>query len=64
MVICVLFAGIFVGSLAMSLAESLKVIPIMFKRTKLATGIPVIVVMIALGKGLGTFYQLFICGGI
>ena len=46
------------------LAESLKVIPIMFKRTRLKTGIPVIVVMIALGKGLGTFYQLFICGGI
>lgn len=58
------FAGIFTGALAMSLAESLKVIPILFKRINLKTGVPVIVVMVALGKGLGTLYQLFFCGGI
>jgi len=64
MVIAGVFAGIFTGSLAMSLAENLKVIPILFKRLGLQTGIPVIVVMIALGKGLGTLYQLFVCGSI
>lgn len=64
MVIAAVFAGIFVGALSMSLAENLKVVPILLKRTSLQTGLPVIVVMLALGKGLGTFYQLFICGGI
>ncbi|MFG6393100.1 MAG: stage V sporulation protein AB [Lachnospiraceae bacterium] len=64
MVIAGIFAGIFVGSLAMSLAESLKVLPILFRRLDLKTGIPIIVVMIAFGKGLGTLYQLFFCGGI
>lgn len=64
MVIAAVFAGIFVGALSMSLAENLKVIPILLKRTSIQTGLPVIVVMLALGKGFGTFYQLFICGGI
>lgn len=64
MVVSGVFAGIFVGSLAMSLAESLKVLPILFRRLDLKTGIPVIVVMVALGKGLGTLYQLFFCGSI
>lgn len=64
MIIAGVFAGIFVGTLAMSLAENLKVIPILLKRTKLRTGLPIIIVMLALGKGLGTLYQLFICGSI
>ncbi len=64
MVIAAVFAGIFVGALSMSLAESLKVIPILLKRTSLQTGLPVIVVMLALGKGLGTLYQLFVCGSL
>lgn len=64
MIIAGVFAGIFVGALAMSLAENLKVIPILLKRTNLQTGLPVIVVMLALGKGLGTLYQLFVCGSL
>ena len=64
MVAAGVFAGIFTGALAMSLSESLKVIPILFKRLDLKTGVPVIVVMVALGKGLGTLYQLFFCGGL
>lgn len=64
MVIAAVFTGIFVGALAMSLAENLRVIPILLKRTDIQTGLPIIVVMIALGKGLGTLYQLVICGGI
>lgn len=63
LVISGIFAGIFVGALAMSLAENLKVLPVLFKRLELKKGIPVIVVMIALGKGLGTLYQLFFCSG-
>jgi stage V sporulation protein AB len=54
-----LFAGIFIGCLAMALAETLKVIPVLVQRTKLGTGLPVIVAAMALGKGLGCFYQMF-----
>ncbi len=63
MVIAAIFAGIFVGALSMSLAESLKVVPVLFQRLKMQMGLPIIVVMLAIGKALGTFYQLFICGG-
>ena len=57
-----IFAGVFIGSLAMSLAENLKVIPIAYDRMKLKTGLQSVVVAIALGKGLAAFYQLFIIG--
>lgn len=57
-----IFAGIFIGSLAMSLAENLKVIPIAYDRMKLKTGLQSVVAAIALGKGLAAFYQLFIRG--
>ena len=57
-----IFAGVFIGSLAMSLAENLKVIPIAYDRMKLKTGLQSVVVAIALGKGLAAFYQLFIRG--
>ncbi|MDO4166190.1 MAG: stage V sporulation protein AB [Eubacteriales bacterium] len=58
-----LFAGIYIGSLAMALAETLKVVPILCQRTNLKLGIAVIITAIALGKGFGTFYQLFLMGG-
>lgn len=55
-----IFAGIFVGGLAMALAESLRVIPILCQRINFRMGIAVLILMIALGKGFGTFMQLCI----
>ncbi len=54
-----LFTGIFVGCLAMALAETLKVIPILTQRLKLVTGLPLLVTALALGKALASFYQLY-----
>ena len=54
-----LFSGIFVGCLAMSLAETVKVIPVMLERTKLAVGLPSLILAMALGKALASFYQLY-----
>lgn len=45
--------GIFVGSLIMSLAETLDVFPIMIRRVRLIKGLPYIVLGLALGKALG-----------
>jgi len=56
-----LFAGVFVGSLAMALAETLKVIPVLCQRTKLCMGIPVLITVLGLGKALGSLYQLCFC---
>jgi stage V sporulation protein AB len=57
-----LFSGCFVGCLAVSLEEVLQVFPVLFHRLKLRIGIPIIVLCLAIGKGLGAFYQLFIKG--
>ncbi|BCN30031.1 stage V sporulation protein AB [Anaeromicropila herbilytica] len=58
-----LFSGIFVGCLAIALAEVLQVIPIFFMRAKLTKGISIIVISIALGKAVGAFYQLYLNAG-
>ncbi len=47
--------GIFVGSLAVCVAEVLAVIPILVRRTKLVKHVTTIMIAIALGKGLGGF---------
>lgn len=57
-----LFSGSFIGCLAVALAEVLKVFPVLTNRLKLKIGIPVIVLSLAIGKGIGAFYQLFIKG--
>lgn len=49
-------AGIFVGSLAMALAEGLRVIPIMIGRVRLEAGLPYVLLSIALGKMAGALY--------
>ncbi len=53
------FAGIFVGCVAMALAETLKVLPILVDRVKFQNGLPYVVAAMALGKAAGSFYQLF-----
>lgn len=54
-----LFSGIFVGCLAMALAEMLRVIPIMVNRAQIKEGFPLIVTAIAIGKMAGTLFQFF-----
>lgn len=56
------FSGIFTGALIMALAETLKVIPILCHRLKLVHGLPILIFSLALGKALGSFYQLIFTG--
>ncbi len=53
------FAGIFVGCLAMALAETIKVLPVLVARTNFHYGLPYVITAMALGKALGSFYQLY-----
>ncbi len=55
-----LFSGIFVGCLSIALAEVLDTIPIFSRRINLKRGIPYIVLALALGKGVGSFIQLYL----
>lgn len=54
-----LFSGMFVGCLAMALAETLRVLPIMVNRVQLKEGFPFVVASIAVGKTVGTLFQFF-----
>ena len=57
-----LFSGIFVGCLAMALAEVLNVFPILVKRAGIVWGLPVIILCVAIGKGVGAFIQFYVMG--
>lgn len=59
LIIIGLFTGVFVGSLAMALAETLKVIPVLCQRTNLRLGLPALIVALGIGKALGCLYQLY-----
>lgn len=52
--------GIFVGVLAVSLAEVLNVIPIFVRRAKITKGITAMIVALALGKFFGSIVDFFI----
>ncbi|MBR1742631.1 MAG: stage V sporulation protein AB [Lachnospiraceae bacterium] len=54
-----IFSGIFVGALAMALAETLRVIPILSQRLKLKSGLPYVILCMALGKTAGCLMQFF-----
>lgn len=54
------FSGSFIGCLAVALEEVIQIFPILTHRLKLKTGIPIIVLCLALGKGVGAFFQLFL----
>lgn len=45
--------GIFVGALVMSLAETLKALPVFSRRTSFAVGIQYVITALALGKSVG-----------
>lgn len=52
--------GVFVGSLIIALAETIRTIPVFFRRAKITKGLPVIIVAFAIGKCVGNllFYIL------
>ena len=52
------FFGVFVGIMLMALAEVTKVIPILFMRIDLKTGLIYIVLAIMLGKVVGSLFGL------
>ncbi|KAB1440533.1 stage V sporulation protein AB [Candidatus Galacturonibacter soehngenii] len=54
-----LFSGIFVGCMVMALAEILNVIPIFTRRIKVTSGLRFIIISIALGKIIGSWFQFF-----
>ncbi len=54
-----LFTGIFVGCLALAIAELLDTIPIFARRTNLTLGIKAIIFGMAFGKLLGSFFYAY-----
>lgn len=55
-----LFTGIYVGTLAISIAEILDAIPIMAHRTKLKRGVGIVVISFAAGKLLGSLFYFLV----
>ena len=51
-----LSAGMFVGCIAVALAEILNTFPILFRRAKLKVGLPWVMWTMAVGKTCGAFY--------
>lgn len=56
------FAGIFIGCLAVSLAEILDVVPIMTRRARIKTGLQYFILAVSLGKFLGSMIYFFMPG--
>lgn len=54
-----LCTGIFVGCIAVALAEILNTFPIMFRRSNLKTGLAAIMISMALGKACGAFFYFY-----
>lgn len=51
--------GIFVGSLIMALAETIKTIPIFFRRAKITMGLSTVIIAFAVGKCVGNLLYYF-----
>lgn len=47
--------GVFVGCLVMSLAETLKALPVISRRIRLSVGLQYVILSVALGKTAGSF---------
>ena len=62
LILFALFSGIFVGCMAVALAEIINTFPIFFLRISLRKGAPFIVISLAIGKGLGALIQLYLGG--
>lgn len=61
-VISGLFFGIFVGCLAVAIAEVLDVIPILCRRSKMTRRLPWLLLAISLGKTAGVFLYFLVPG--
>ena len=46
-------AGMFVGLLVVSLAETLKALPIFIRRVRIGSGLGIVILMVGLGKAVG-----------
>lgn len=55
-----LFGGVYAGCLAISLAEIIKAFPIMIKRFHIEKGLGMIVLLLALGKAIGSLIYFFV----
>lgn len=55
-----LVGGIYAGCLAIALAEIIKTIPVYIMRTGLTTGFGIIILLMALGKGIGGMIYFFL----
>ncbi len=53
------FTGIFVGSLAIAIAEMLDVFPVFTRRLRLERGLPYVLLAAALGKNIGAFLYFY-----
>ena len=54
------FSGIFVGTLALAIAEMLDAFPIFFRRARIGSGLQWIVFAVALGKMVGGFLYFYL----
>lgn len=54
--------GIFIGCLAVSLAETLNVIPILTRRAKVQKGLSIFIITLALGKMVGSILYFVVPG--
>ena len=50
-----IFSGIFVGCWSIALAEILNVFPIFIRKAKILHYVPYVILMLAVGKGIGAF---------
>ena len=57
-------AGIFVGCIAVALAEILNTFPILFRRLYINRGLSGVMIAMALGKMAGSFYYFFFGYGL
>lgn len=51
-----IFAGVFIGCFLVSLAEAVKSIPIFVRRARLTTGLCIVIILFAIGKGIGSLF--------
>ena len=54
--------GIFVGCIAVALAEVLNVMPVFMRRSRMTAGIPILILGLALGKLVGSLVYFFVQG--
>ncbi len=54
------FSGIFVGTLALAIAEMLDALPIYFRRARIGSGLKWIILAVALGKTVGGYLYFYL----